>query len=190
MSKVTNTLKIFFPGRRYSVDRSYLYYLDKYIDGDSIYLNYDNFRGNKDALPLEDEIKKDFDFAMNLLKNIDFSKYGEIILIAKSVGTVVASKVREMLNLTRARFICLTPLNETIPFLKQTDFIITSRKDKYIDISQIESTSSHFPFMTIYDDLPHSLEYENNLYDTIDLLKTNLDLALNYLDTAYKDLLG
>ena len=189
MSKVTNTLKIFFPGRRYSVDRSYLYYLDKYIDGDSIYLNYDSFRGNKDELPLEDEIKKDFDFAMNLLKNIDFSKYGEIILIAKSVGTVVASKVREMLNLTRARFICLTPLNETIPFLKQTDFIITSRKDKYIDISQIESMSSHFPFMTIYDDLPHSLEYENNLYDTIDLLKTNLDLALIYLDSAYKDLL-
>lgn len=190
MAGITNTLKIFFPGRRYSIDRSYLYYLDKYIDGDSIYLNYDVSRTTKDTLPLDEEIEKDFDFALKTLQNIDFSKYGEIILIAKSVGTVVASKIREKLDLSRARFICLTPLNETIPYLRQTDFIITSRKDKFIDISQIEGKVGHYPFMTIYDDLPHSLEYDNNLYGTIDLLKENLDLALNYLDTAYKDLLG
>lgn len=190
MANVTNTLKIFFPGRRYSVDRSYLYYLDKYIDGDSIYLNYDVSRTNKETLPLNEEIEKDFNFALKTLQNVDFTKYGEIILIAKSVGTVVASKIREKLDLSRARFICLTPLNETIPYLRQTDFIITSNNDEFIDISKLDNKRRLFPFMTIYNDLPHSLEYKNNLYETIDLLKENLDLALNYLDTAYKDLLG
>ena len=38
------TLKVFFPGRRYGIDRSYLYFLDRYIDGDSIYLEYDKKR--------------------------------------------------------------------------------------------------------------------------------------------------
>ena len=38
-------------------------------------------------------------------------------------------------------------------------------------------------------DLPHSLEFKYNLKRTIDFLYENLELALNYLDTAYKDIL-
>ena len=44
------TLKVFFPGRRYGIDRSYLYFLDRYIDGDSIYLEYDKKRYEKDVI--------------------------------------------------------------------------------------------------------------------------------------------
>lgn len=184
-----NTLKIFFPGRRYSVDRSYLYFLDKYIDGESIYLEYDFKRWSNPSLSLEDNIKIAYEVALKKLENIDFSKYNEIIFIAKSVGTVVAAKLRNELRLFRARLILLTPLTETIPFLRQTDFIVTSFKDEYIDASVLKENENRFPFLTIYKDVRHSLEFPNNLKRTIDLIYEIVELALNYLDTAYKDIL-
>ena len=150
------TLKVFFPGRRYGIDRSYLYFLDRYIDGDSIYLEYDKKRYEKDVIELEENIKEAYAYSIKILKDI-------VIFIAKSIGTVVAGKIREELKVNNARFICLTPLNETLPYLKQTDFIITSKIDPFIDFSKIESIQNKFPFLTIYEDAPHSLEFKYDL---------------------------
>lgn len=183
------TLKVFFPGRRYGIDRSYLYYLDRYIDGDAIYLEYDKKRYEKDISELNKNINDAYSYSLEKLANVDFKKYSEIIFIAKSIGTVVAGKIREELKVNNARFICLTPLNETLPYLKQTDFIITSKIDPFIDFSKIESIQNKFPFLTIYEDAPHSLEFKYDLKRTIYSLYENLELALNYLDTAYKDIL-
>ena len=183
------TLKVFFPGRRYGIDRSYLYYLDRYIDGDAIYLEYDKKRYEKDISELNQNINDAYSYSLKKLANVDFKKYSEIIFIAKSIGTVVAGKIREELKVNNARFICLTPLNETLPYLKQTDFIITSKIDPFIDFSKIESIQNKFPFLTVYEDAPHSLEFKYDLKRTIYSLYENLELALNYLDTAYKDIL-
>ena len=183
------TLKVFFPGRRYSVDRSYLYFLDRYIDGESIYLEYDLKRYTKDMEPLEENIKKAYEYSKDILKNVDFRKYNEVIFIAKSIGTVVAGKIREDFKVNNTRFICLTPLNETLPYLRQPDFIITSLSDPYIDATKLKEKENRFPFLSIYKDVGHSLEYKNDLKRTINFLYENLELALNYLDTAYKDIL-
>lgn len=68
------TLKVFFPGRRYGIDRSYLYFLDRYIDGDSIYLEYDKKRYEKDVIELEENIKEAYAYSIKILKDIDFKK--------------------------------------------------------------------------------------------------------------------
>ena len=183
------TLKVFFPGRRYGIDRSFLYYLDKYIDGDSIYLEYDVKRYTQEVVSLEENIESAYKLAFEKLKNVDFKNYTEVIFIAKSIGTAVAGKIRESLKLTNLRCIMLTPINETIPYLKQTDFIITSFDDPYIDAKKLKENENRFPFLSIFKDIGHSLEYKNNLKKTIDFLYENLELALNYLDTAYKDIL-
>ena len=183
------TLKVFFPGRRYSSDRSFLYFLDRYIDGESVYLDYDVKRYTKDVLPLEENIDEAYMFSFEKLKDFDFSKYTEVIFIAKSIGTVVAGKIRERLKVNNARVIMLTPLNETIPYLRQTDFILTSFADTYIDANKLKKVENRYPFMSIYQDIGHSLEYPNNLKKTLTFLYENLELILNYLDTAYKDIL-
>lgn len=184
-----STLKVFFPGRRYGCDRSYLYFLDRYIDGDSIYLEYDVKRYTTDMEPLDQNIKEAYEYSLKILKNVDFKKYNEIIFIAKSIGTVVAGKIREELKISNVRFICLTPLNQTIPYLHQTDFIVTSFADTYIDANVLKKEENRYPFLTIKKDLGHSLEYNNNLKGTIDVLYEIIELALNYLDTATKDIL-
>ena len=180
-------LKVFFPGRRYGIDRSFLYFLDRYIDGDSIYLEYDIKRYTEEVISLEENIESAYKLAFEKLKNVNFKKYTEVIFIAKSIGTVVAGKIRENLKLTNLRCIMLTPLNETIPYLSQTDFIITSFADPYIDAQRLKENENRFPFLSIYKDIGHSLEYKYNLKKTVDFLYENLELALNYLDTSYKD---
>lgn len=186
----SHTLKIFFPGLRYSSDRSLLYFIDKYVEGNSIYIEYSKPRNIDCIVNFDEEIKNDVELAISKLENIKWEDYGEIILIGKSIGTVVASKIREHFSLDRARFVCLTPLNETLPYLKQTDFIISSECDKYIEINLLKSKQFIYPFLTIYKDLPHSLELQNNYKRTFEVLSEVVDLVLNYLDTAYKDLLG
>lgn len=190
MANKINTLKVFFPGRRYSIDRSFLHFLDKYIDGESIYLDYSHKKYEECKLSINEETIANFNNCLDVLKKIDFQSYTEIIFIGKSIGTLIAGKIRETLKLENVRFICLTPITDTLAYLKQTDFILTSESDSLIDLSKLPLNSFSYPFLTVYKDIPHSLEYENNLYKTIDFLKTNLDLILNYLDTSYKDLLG
>lgn len=186
----SNTLKIFFPGIRYSIDRSLLHFIDKYVDGDSIYIDYSSLRSNDGIVDFDEEVKNDVALSLEKLKNVKWDSYGEIILIGKSIGTVVASIIRKELKLDRARFICLTPLTQTVPYLRQTDFIVSSKLDQYIDISLLEKKQFLFPLLTIYQDLPHSLELDNNYHRTFEVLNGVIDLTLNYLDTAYKDLLG
>ena len=185
--KATKTIKLFFPGRRYSVDRSLLYFLDKYIEGESIYFKYDSPRGEQSLESLENLEKEAYEFVLNKIKDIDLSSYDEVIFISKSLGTYIASKLRENLKLKCTKFIALTPIEETIPFLKQTDFIVTSLNDKYLDVSALKEKENRFPFLTILHDLPHSLEYEYNLKKTFEVQAYLIDLALNYLDTSYKD---
>ena len=100
----------------------------------------------------------------------------------------MATKLRNEKLIKASKFILLTPINETIPFLKQGDFIVTSLKDSYVDASLLKAKENYFPFLTIYEDLPHSLEYANNFYKTFDLQKEILDNAINYLDISYKDI--
>lgn len=190
MTGDSNTLKIFFPGLNYSSERSLLHFLDKYIAGESIYLDFSMLKSVDSVDCFKEKIEIGVELAYEKLGDVDWSKYGEIIFIGKSIGTAIASKVREHFSLNRARFICLTPINEALPYIKQTDFIVTSKKDKYIDVAELVKKQFIYPFLTIYEDMPHSLELDNDYHRTINVLGEIIDLSLNYLDTAYKDLLG
>ena len=186
--KANNTIKLIFPGKRYSIDRSLLYFLDKYIDGESIYFEYDSPRYLNDSKNINEIIDDAYNFSKEILESKKLDEYTEVIVIAKSIGTLVATKLRNEKLIKASKFILLTPINETIPFLKQGDFIVTSLKDSYVDASLLKAKENYFPFLTIYEDLPHSLEYANNFYKTFDLQKEILDNAINYLDISYKDI--
>ena len=186
--KANNTIKLIFPGKRYGIDRSLLYFLDKYIDGESIYFEYDSPRYLNDSKNINEIIDDAYNFSKEILESKKLDEYTEVIVIAKSIGTLVSTKLRNEKLIKASKFILLTPINETIPFLKQGDFIVTSLKDSYVDASLLKAKENYFPFLTIYEDLPHSLEYTNNFYKTFDLQKEILDNAINYLDISYKDI--
>ena len=185
------TLKLIFPGQRYSCDRSLLYFIDTNIEGDSVYFRYDYARNiDLKSMTEKDIIKHAIDYSKKLFDNVDLSQYDEIILIAKSIGTYVAGYFRELFKLDSARFICLTPFSSSLKYIRQNDFVLIGSLDKHINSSELEKFKFAYPFFEIIDGVGHSLEYPNNLKATFDLQYKVCELALNYLDTATKDILG
>ena len=186
--KANKTLKLIFPGKRYSIDRSLLYFLDKYIEGESIYFEYDSPRYLENSNSMDEILLDAYEFSKEILESKSFEEFSEIIVIAKSIGTYVATRLRNEGLIKAKKFIILTPINETTNFLKQSDFIVSSLSDPYIDPLFLKSKACYFPFLEIYNDLPHSLEYNNNFAKTFDLQKSIIDNAINYLDISYKDI--
>lgn len=181
------TLKLIFPGRRYSLDRSLLYFLNKYIEGDTLYFSYNidlNLSASVDLL-----INEAYEYSKEKIKEIDLTKYTEIIFIGKSIGTVVAGKIRELVKLEEAKFIALTPLDETVPYLHQWDFIVTSDDDRYFSSLSREKFKYAYPFFILLKGIGHSLE-SNVLSLTFKIQHQIIEEALTYCDTSIKDLLG
>lgn len=58
-----------------------------------------------------------FENTDRVIKTINFSEYDEIIFVAKSIGTLVACKIKEKYNVP-AKMILLTPLEGTLPYIR------------------------------------------------------------------------
>ncbi len=81
---------------------------------------------------------KDFDSiyenAKTIVKSFDFSEYDDVVFVAKSIGTVVACKLKEELNVS-ASLILFTPITDTLPFIRRENQIVlvaASDNDRYL----------------------------------------------------------
>lgn len=71
-----------------------------------------------------------YENAEKIINTIDFSEYGHIVFVAKSMGTAVACTLKEKHNIP-ATLVLLTPLKETLPYLKKdNDIILVAAGDK------------------------------------------------------------
>lgn len=87
--------------------------------------------------PDSDEIKFEtlYERAEKIIQSIAFEEYENIIFIAKSIGTVVACKIREMYKIS-ASLILYTPLNDTLPYINnKNDILLISagENDRHLD---------------------------------------------------------
>ena len=77
--------------------------------------------------------------ALDLLRDLDWSKYEDIVFVSKSLGTVVSCMVKEILNIP-ARLILFTPLEETLPYIRKENAVILvamGDQDHYLDASRV-----------------------------------------------------
>ena len=58
------------------------------------------------------------DNALELLRDVPWDAYEDIVFLAKSIGTVVSGKVKELLGIP-AKLILFTPLEETLPYIRR-----------------------------------------------------------------------
>ena len=80
-------------------------------------------------------VEKLIENAESKLKEIHFTEYEEVVFIAKSVGTVVACKLKEKHTIS-ASLILFTPLNETLPYINNTNnvhFVAGGERDRFLD---------------------------------------------------------
>lgn len=116
-----NGLAVFFPGIGYSCDRSLLYYtavLMKELGYTIVPVPYTGFPRNVkgDAQKMRECYAIAREQAAEILRDVNFDDYDDIIFIGKSIGTVVALAVARQFGLT-ARYVLYTPLVETFDLL-------------------------------------------------------------------------
>lgn len=148
MSKIA----IFFPGIGYTLDKPLLYYSRKLATkyGYEIrLLPYGNFpekiQGNRERMVESFEIASKQ--TKEMLRDIDFSYYEEVLLVGKSIGTIVAAKVAaELQNPGKAELICnsknkrvakvkavlYTPLEDTFHYNISNAIAFTGTSDPWV----------------------------------------------------------
>lgn len=61
--------------------------------------------------------------ALKTLKNINWNEYEDIVFVAKSLGTLVACKVKEILQI-QAILVLFTPLEDTLKYIRKENDVI------------------------------------------------------------------
>jgi len=166
---------VIFPGGNYSANCPLLYYAGvKFEDRgyEKVAICYGDLV--KHSKSLEECIEGIKSAVLMQLKSIDLSKYQDIVFVSKSVGTVFAGWIEEKLCI-KARQIYLTPIKETLPYIKKCKSIITvvaGTEDKQLcsDILKEHCIKENI-YMKQIDGANHRLEISSDIDKNIEVLK-------------------
>ena len=174
-------LVVLFPGAGYTNDRPLLYYagLKYYFKGyESLKINYgDCFRRDKDFNIIIEEAKA---FVLNQVKETDFSIYDDILFVSKSFGTIIAGYIAETLKNDNIRHIYLTPINETLQYIKNRkniNIVIAGTKDDLLDSKILKEHCEREKIkLELIGNACHSLQITGDVSANIDILKRVVEL--------------
>lgn len=176
---------VIFPGIGYHVDKPLLYYSKKIAKErgyDVIDVPYGNFpggvKGSKEKM--EAAFLSALEQAEEILKEIDFSRYEEILFISKSVGTAVASAYAGKHDLD-TRNVYYTPVGSSFHFMKQSGIVFHGTCDGWVETELVkeECEKSGFP-LHIIEGGNHSLETGNAMEDLGNLRKI-MEITKEYI---------
>lgn len=167
MSKIA----IIFPGIGYHTDKPLLYYGKKLaaeLGYHVIEVSYSGFESGIKGDP--EKMKRAFEQALNqsnkILSEYTFSITDDLLIISKSVGTVVAGAWQRQEGL-RVKNIYFTPVEATFRFINaESGIVFHGTKDPWVesDIVIKNCNRLHLPlFMT--EEANHSMEKGNAITD-------------------------
>lgn len=149
-------IAVLFPGIGYHCDKPLLYYSGKlaaYYQYEITRVSYTN---------LDRSIPKAFADAYaqteKQLENIDWSQYGEILFISKSIGTAVAAAYAQRHDIS-CRNVYYTPLPQTFDFAPQFGIVFHGTSDPWAKTAVIEENCRKRSMpLYIIEHTNHSLE--------------------------------
>lgn len=164
-----------FPGVNYSIDCPLLYYAGFKFEVrgyEKVAISYGDLLKQDKSI---DECVEDIKNAVLMqLKAIDLSQYGDIVFVSKSLGTVIAGWMDEKLCVG-ARHIYLTPIKETLPYIKNGKNIITvvaGTKDKHLDANILkENCIKENICLKQINGVGHRLEVWGDMDKNIEILR-------------------
>lgn len=184
-------LAVFFPGIGYTCDRSLLYYtavLMKELGYEVVPVAYTGFPENVkgDAQKMRECYSIAQDRAAEILRDINFSDYDDIVFVGKSIGTVVALTIANQFDLT-VRSVLYTPLLETFDLLPMGTGTNTSAvvfhgtSDQWARTPQIiAACDNHDVPLYLVGKANHSLE-TGDLNDDLRILKKTMQTVRGFL---------
>lgn len=133
---MSRKLAVFFPGIGYTVDKPLMYYSRKIAvkEGYEIkLLPYTGFPGK--VLGDGNRMLESYRIAMaqteEMLTDVDFEAYDEVLLIGKSIGTAVATEMASHIPVP-VRFVLYTPLEETFRYPIEDAIVFTGLADPWV----------------------------------------------------------
>ncbi|MCR5210623.1 MAG: alpha/beta hydrolase [Lachnospiraceae bacterium] len=127
----------FFPGIGYTADRPLLYYSRKIAKEAGYEIKIVPYGGfERGIFGDSDKMRKAFDTALGqteeILKDIVFDKYDDILFVSKSVGTAVSSYYADVKKL-KIRNVLYTPVPQTMPLIKNEGIIFHGTADPWYE---------------------------------------------------------
>lgn len=168
-------LAVIFPGIGYTCEKPLLYYseqLAKQCGYEIIRVNYSDFP--KNVKGDSKKMKESFDLALEqtkeILKDVEWSAYQEILFLSKSIGTVVSSSYAKEQQL-HVRNVLFTPLRETFQFVKMPCVIFHGTADPWAETEEIQKLAGiHQIPIDVAEGANHSLE-TGNVSKDVDILR-------------------
>ncbi len=178
-------LAVFFPGIGYINDKPLLYYSRKMAQErgyEVICTEYhdlpEKIKGNKEKMIQAGNMA--FAQCRELLKEIDFAVYDDVLFVGKSIGTVIAARYAEK-HVPTAGLVLYTPLEATF-FADIRDAIaFIGEADPWSDLDEVKrlAVQRHVPLYT-YPGCNHSLEC-NSWKRNMEILGNVMELTETYM---------
>ena len=181
----TKKLAVFFPGIGYTCDKPLLYYsarLARQHGYEILSVPYTGFPENVrgDARKMKEAFSIALSQAENILQNVDWDSFTDILFLSKSVGTVVSIVFAKRHHL-KVRNILFTPLAETFSLPTGTAIAFHGTADPWADTKQLQQLSEERKvplFLTEHAD--HSLE-TGDVQTDLQILETVLKQTEHFL---------
>ena len=163
-------LAVLFPGRNYSTDSPLFYYAVRVLEEKG----YDILKVNYGDLPsesAEDAMSAVKEQALGAVKEAVGRCYSEYLFLSKSIGTIVAGYVEELLAIP-VRHVFLTPLPGTLRYMKPGRCLVIAGGRDYVlkkDRLKDYCTSNQIALWQA-DNGGHSLNVKGNPVESVRIL--------------------
>lgn len=185
MSKIV----VLFPGIGYTCDKPLLYYGRKiateagYEECRKVAYSVDagNIRGNLQKM--QEAFETLYAQAQDILADVDWAQYEEVLFLSKSIGTVIAAAYAKERDLTgpRLRHVLYTPLEHTFLFYPQNAIGFLGTADPWCEPEEVIrlAREQNVP-LHVYEGGNHSLETGNVVKD-LDALQDAMEKTGEFL---------
>jgi hypothetical protein len=168
----SDRLAIIFPGYAYGLDAPALWFAARAAAEagcDALGIEY-GFQANRANMTREEQPQAVAEAAGALAGLLAEHPYPHIIVIAKSIGTVIATRMAEAGQVQADAHVFLTPLRPTIPFMKRAArlTVVVGDRDELFgpdDIAQLAGLSVH-----VMAGAGHTLEVEGDVQRSVAVL--------------------
>ena len=167
-------LAVIFPGIGYTADKPLLHYSRRIavkLGYETRVMNYSGFpkKIQGDRARMEQSFQIALEQSEEMLSEVDFSSYEDILFIGKSIGTIAAAKIASDSPVKdRIRLVLYTPLEDTFSFDFGKAIAFTGDDDPWVgrDKSRIFSICEERGIpCTLIPYANHSLETEDPFMD-------------------------
>ena len=185
VNKNAPKLAVVFPGIGYTADKPLLYYtirLAKKYGYQIQTVSYgtlpDNIRGNRAKM------EQAFELAMEqteqVLQNIDWNSYGDILFISKSIGTIISSAYASRHDLT-VKNILFTPLTDTFSFPLAGSIAFHGTADPWAETESVQTLAEQKDVpLFLTKGANHSLE-TGDVQTDLFILKTTMERVEKFI---------